>query len=69
MLKNEPQIKDNAQFGKIEQDIAQLEKTFQEIIKQDFKNTEALRIMLEQVLQEGNVVMAEMEEQSMKVAA
>lgn len=69
LLKNEPQIKDNPQFGKMEQDISQLEKTFQELIKQDFKNTEALRIMLQEVLREGNVIMAEMEEQSMKIAA
>ena len=69
LLKNEPQIKDNAQFGRMEQDILQLEKTFQELIKQDFKNTEALRIMLQEALREGNVIMAEMEEQSMKIAA
>ena len=50
LLKNEPQIKDNPQFAKIEEDIAQMEKLFQEILRQDFKNTEALRILLQAVL-------------------
>ncbi len=69
LLRNEPQIKNNPEFGKIEQDIQELEKTFQEIIKQDFKNTEALRIMLGDVLEEGNVIMGEMQQQSTKIAA
>lgn len=69
LLRNEPQIKNNPAFGKISENIQQLEATFKEIIKQDFRNTEALRKMLEEVLKEGNVIMAEMEEQSLKVAA
>jgi len=69
LLRNEPQIKNNPEFGKIGQDIQGLETTFQEILKQDFKNTEALRKMLGEVLKEGNAIMAEMEQQAMKIAA
>lgn len=64
LLRNEPQIKDNPQFAKVQEDIAALERTYQEILKQDFKNTEALRIMLQTVLQEGDVTMQQLERQA-----
>ena len=69
LLRNEPQIKDNNEFGKIQSDIAQLETTFREIIKQDFKNTEALKKILDEVLSESSIIMQELEEQSVKSAA
>ncbi len=69
LLRNEPQIKNNQQFEQISKDIAQLEKTFKALIKQDFKNTEALRVMLEEVLKGGSQILAEMEQQAMKIAS
>ncbi len=69
LLRNEPQIKENPELNKVGEDISRLEEVFQRIIKQDFKNTEALRVMLDIVLKEGNVVMAEIEEQAMKLQA
>lgn len=69
LLRNEPQIKNNQQFEQISKDITQLEDTFKALIKQDFKNTEALRVMLEEVLKGGSQILTEMEQQAMKIAA
>ena len=69
LLRNESQIKNNPQFAKIEEDITKLENIFKQMVQQDFKNTEALRKKLNEMLQESNVVIAEMQEQAMKIAA
>jgi len=69
LLRNEPQIKSNPQLSQIDADLSKLEGIFNQIIRQDFKNTEALRKKLQQLTQERNVVIAEMEEQAMKIAA
>ncbi len=69
LLRNEPQIKNNPTFSKIEQDISQLEAVTKQIVQQDFKNTEALRLNLQTVLEEGQSLLEQMERQSIKVAA
>tara|TARA_Y100000310_G_scaffold307820_1_gene350266 strand:- start:20447 stop:21505 length:1059 start_codon:yes stop_codon:yes gene_type:complete len=69
LLRNEPQIRNNPQFAKIEEEIGRLQEMLRQIVKQDFKNTEALREMLGILLEEGNRTMAEIEQQAGQLAA
>ena len=64
LLRNEPEIKADPEFGKAGQELSQLKQTIQQIPQQEFKNTEALRIMLKAVLQEEYKLLAEMEQQA-----
>lgn len=69
LFRNEPQVKNNAQFGKIKEDAEQFAKIIAQIPKNDFVNTEALRKKLGELFQGGNIVITEMEEQSRRLAA
>lgn len=69
LLRNEPEIKSNPEFTQVEQEIAQFEQIIQQIPKQDFRNTEALRRMLQNVLQEESKILPIMEGQARQLAA
>ena len=62
LLRNEPQIKNNSQLANMEYDIKKLEELLITIPQQDFKNTEALKKELGKLLQEGNLIIREMEQ-------
>ncbi|MBI2653546.1 hypothetical protein HYX02_01920 [Candidatus Woesearchaeota archaeon] len=64
LLRNEPEIRANSEFTQIGQKIAQLEQVIQQIPRQDFRNTEALRVLLQMVLREEASLLPIMEKEA-----
>jgi len=67
LLRNEPLIKDRKTTERLQRAYDKWKEVFQLVIKQDFKNTEALRAKLKELSEEGNVVILEMEQQAREV--
>lgn len=69
LLRNEPQLKAHPKFLQIQQDIEKIELAFKQILQGDFRNTEALRKKLKEVLEGESVVIEDMYKQALKLAA